>query len=178
MLLSHTEELTLYERYPENSFVMWLYGFRGVEGAEEDFIIEPPTWERVLTAFHGGRFFGRPGGLILDISGVFLIFLALTGPYLWLKRLMLLRMSRKALEEEALIEKTEKLLKVKGSARGFLKRAEQLHDISEHVLEHIKAAPEGPVARDVEEIEGHLKELDSRMHGLIARMERLEKEVT
>jgi uncharacterized iron-regulated membrane protein len=144
LFINHREGLALHESHTENPFVMWLYGFDGEGEGEEDFIEEPPTWERVLTAFHAGNFFGRSGILFLDLAGVFLIFLAVTGIY----------------------------------ARGFLQRAEKLHDISEHVLQHIKASPEGPVARDIDEIEGHLMELDSRMHALIKRIENLEKEVT
>jgi hypothetical protein len=179
IFLNHSEELSLYESYPTNSIVLWLYANKGLneEGMEEDFIEEPPTWERVLTAFHAGRFFGRPGNLFLDMAGVILILLAVTGPYIWIRRLVLLKTNRKLREEEALIEKTEKLLKVRSSARSFLKRAGQLHDISEHVLQHMKE-PEGPVARDIEEIERHLVDLDSRMHELIRKIEGLEKEVT
>lgn len=176
VLLNHTEELSLYDSYTENSLVLWLFGF-DEEGAREEFIEEPPTWERVLTGFHAGRFFGGEGAFFLDLAAVVLIFLALSGPYLWIKRHVLLRTNRKALEEEDLLEKTEKLLKVKESARSFLDRAGQLHDLSEHVLEHIKGAPEGPVARDVVEIEGHLKELDARMHRLISRIKKLEEDV-
>lgn len=175
VLLNHREALTLYERYPDNAFVMWLYG-EG-EGAGEEFIDEPPTWERVLTAFHAGRFLGMRGSVFLDITAVILLILILTGPYIWIKRWVLLRMTREELEEEALIEKTEKLLMVKDSARGFLKRAARLHDLSEHVLEHIKASPEGQIARDLKEIESHLIELDTRMHGLITNIEGLEKDV-
>jgi hypothetical protein len=178
LLINHREGLDLHESYTENPFVIWLYGFDGEGEGEEDFIEEPPTWERVLTAFHAGNFFGRSGILFLDIAGVFLIFLTVTGAYLWVKRLILLKTDKEVMEEEALIEKTEKLLKVRNSARGFLQRAGKLHNISEHVLEHIKASPEGPVARDIEEIEGHLVELDSRMHALIERIENLEKDVT
>jgi hypothetical protein len=180
VLLNHREELTLYDRYPENPLIMWLYGEGegGEERAGEEFIEEPPTWERVLTAFHAGRFLGMKGNLFVDIAAIILVILVLTGPYIWVRRLILLRMSKEIEDEEALIEKTEKLLMVKDSARGFLKRAGQLHDISEHVLEHIKASPEGTVARDIEEIERHLVELDTRMHGLIKRIEGLEEDVT
>jgi hypothetical protein len=180
VLLNHREELTLYDRYPENPLIMWLYseGEGGEERTGEEFIEEPPTWERVLTAFHAGRFLGMKGNLFVDIAAIILVILVLTGPYIWVRRLILLRMSKEIEDEEALIEKTEKLLMVKDSARGFLKRAGQLHDISEHVLEHIKASPEGTVARDIEEIERHLVELDTRMHGLIKRIEGLEEDVT
>ncbi len=176
VLLNHRDDLTLYERYPDNAFIMWVYGGGGA-GEADEFIEEPPTWERVLTAFHAGRFLGMQGSLFLDIAAIILLILILTGPYIWIKRLILLRMSKEAQDEEALIEKTEKLLMVKDIARGFLKRAARLHDLSEHVLEHIKASPEGQIARDLKEIENHLMELDTRMHGLITNIEGLEEDV-
>jgi len=41
--------------------------------------------ERVLLDLHSGRFFGTAGVIIVDISGVFLIILALSGCAIWLK---------------------------------------------------------------------------------------------
>ena len=41
--------------------------------------------ERVLLDIHSGRFFGTAGVIIVDISGVFLIILALSGCAIWLK---------------------------------------------------------------------------------------------
>ncbi len=41
--------------------------------------------ERVILDIHSGRFFGFLGVIIVDISGVFLIILALTGSAVWLK---------------------------------------------------------------------------------------------
>jgi hypothetical protein len=41
--------------------------------------------ERVLLDLHSGRFFGTAGIIIVDISGVFLIILALSGCAIWLK---------------------------------------------------------------------------------------------
>ncbi|MDQ6986331.1 MAG: PepSY domain-containing protein [Mariprofundaceae bacterium] len=42
--------------------------------------------ERVLLDMHSGRFFGRFGTLIFDIAALLLIFLALSGSWIWLKR--------------------------------------------------------------------------------------------
>ncbi len=41
--------------------------------------------ERVLLDIHSGRFFGRAGVIIVDISGIFLIILAFSGCTIWLK---------------------------------------------------------------------------------------------
>lgn len=44
------------------------------------------TWERFLLDFHSGRLFGIAGIIVVDISAVALIFLALSGSWLWLSR--------------------------------------------------------------------------------------------
>ena len=41
--------------------------------------------ERVILDIHSGRFFGTAGVMIVDISGVFLIILALSGCAIWIK---------------------------------------------------------------------------------------------
>jgi len=41
--------------------------------------------ERVLLDLHSGRFFGYIGVIIIDINGVFLILLSLSGCAIWLK---------------------------------------------------------------------------------------------
>ncbi len=173
LFLNHREELSLYDRYPANSIVLWLYG------NDDEYIEEPPTWERVLTAFHGGRFFGRTFNLFVDTAGVILISLALTGSYIWLRRSALLKKKdREIIEEEALIEKSEQLMKVRSVAKGLHAKAGKLHDISEHVMEHIKGAYGKALERNMGEIEGHLRELDSSMHALLTRIERMDKEAS
>lgn len=88
LLLNHREELSLYEKYPTNPVVLWLYGFQEKdEEADEDYIETPPTWEKVVTAFHGGRFFGKPINLLVDVIGVIILFQTITGLYIWLKKL-------------------------------------------------------------------------------------------
>ncbi len=86
LLLNHREELNLHERYPRNPAVLWLYGFQEEYKADADYIKPPPTWEKVATAFHGGRIFGKPVYLFLDLIGVLIIIQVITGPYIWLKR--------------------------------------------------------------------------------------------
>jgi hypothetical protein len=41
------------------------------------------TWERVLLDLHSGRLFGRPGVLWVDLVGVFLCGLAISGSAMW-----------------------------------------------------------------------------------------------
>jgi len=175
LLLEHREGLRLYERYPTSSIVHWLYGTDG-SAIGDEYSQEPPSWERVLTAFHGGKFFGKSIGLFMDLAGVIFLFLAATGLYLWIKRILLLRKDNRPLEDEILIQKAEQLIKIQTSTKGLIKRAGNIHDLSEHVMSHIRSAPDGEFSRDVGEIERHLNGLDGSMHKLIARLESLEND--
>ena len=84
MLINHSEDLELYAKYPESPLVLKLYGYDDSK-ASASYIEEPPSWERVLTAFHGGRFFGNGGNLILDLVGFICIMLAASGTWLMVK---------------------------------------------------------------------------------------------
>jgi hypothetical protein len=87
LLLNHRDKLSLHEKYPTNSLVLWLYGFQENGKAEENYVETPPTWERVITAFHGGRFFGKPVYLLVDVIGALILLQAITGLYIWLKKI-------------------------------------------------------------------------------------------
>lgn len=177
LLLNHREELSLDERYATNPVVVGLYdGFNGEDSREGGYLEEPPTWERVLTALHAGRILGRPFSLLIDLGGAVLLFLSFTGLYLWLKRTLVLRETNRAVEGEVLIQKAEQLMKIQQSTRELLGRAGKIHDLSEHVMTHIKDAPGGDSFRGVGEIERYLKGLDGSMHALIEKLERLEKD--
>lgn len=110
LLLEFREPLELHDVYPENSVVLWLYGtdyyndqyadHQGSEGSagqagiqgefanhlDEGYAIEPASYERVLTAFHAGKFRGKDTRFLLVISAFTLLALSLTGPFIWLKR--------------------------------------------------------------------------------------------
>ncbi len=103
LLLEYREPLQLHDVYPENSVVLWLYGseyqdleaIAGQAGLEEDeyggyqdegYRTEPASYERVLTAFHAGKFRGKDTRFLLVISAFILLALSLTGPFIWLKR--------------------------------------------------------------------------------------------
>ncbi len=108
LLLEFREPLQLHDVYPENSVVLWLYGndqindqllndqqgieaIAGQAGLEdeygsESYGTEPASYERVLTAFHAGKFRGKDTRFLLVISAFTLLALSLTGPFIWLKR--------------------------------------------------------------------------------------------
>jgi len=45
-------------------------------------------WERLLLDLHNGRFFGRLGSYVLDLVGLLLMVLAISGFFMWSKRAM------------------------------------------------------------------------------------------
>jgi len=61
---------------------------------------EPATYEKVLTAFHAGRFRGKDTRFLLVISAFTLLALSLTGPFLWVRRMLFKKPgeSRKTIE--------------------------------------------------------------------------------
>ena len=52
---------------------------------KSDFSSSVLPWERVMLDLHSGRIFGTFGVIIVDLSGVFLIILSLSGCAIWLK---------------------------------------------------------------------------------------------
>jgi hypothetical protein len=52
--------------------------------------------ERVLLDIHSGRFFGNAGVLIIDLSGILIILLAISGSTMWLRHLFKRRRHRSA----------------------------------------------------------------------------------
>lgn len=186
VLLNHREGLTLYDRTPSNGLLLWLYGHSGDVTSEEenegligDFDKAPPSLERVITAFHASRFFGRPVPLLLDILSLSLFLLVVTGSYIWIKRALLLKRSKKAMDEvdeEIFLQGMEGLLRVKEKAKVVLQRAEELHNLSEHLLAHTREDEEEKISeREMADIERDIKELDSRVHRLIKNIKGLEK---
>ena len=186
VLLSHREDLKLYDRTPSNGLLLWLYGYSGdvtsqeeIDGVSDDFIKAPPSLERVITAFHASRFFGRPVPLFLDTLSLSLFLLVVTGSYIWIKRALILKRSKKAMdevEEEIFLQGMEGLLRVKEKAKVVLQRAEELHNLSEHLLTHTRGDEEEKISeREMADIERDIKELDSRVHRLIKNIKGLEK---
>lgn len=186
VILNHREGLTLYDRTPSNGFFLWLYGYSEYVTSEEenegligDFDKGSPSLERIITAFHASRFFGRPMPLFLDILSISLFLLVVTGSYIWIKRALLLKRSKKAMdgvEEEIFLQGMEGLLMVKEKAKVVLQRAEELHNLSEHLLAHTREDKEEKISeREMADFERDIKELDSRVHRLIKNIKGLEK---
>lgn len=186
LLLNHREDLKLYDRTPSNGLLLWLYGYSGdvtpqeeIDGVSDGFIKPTPNLERVVTAFHASRFFGRPVPLFLDFLSLSLFLLVVTGSYIWIKRAIILKRSKKAMdevEEEIFLQGMEGLLRVKEKAKVVLQRAEELHNLSEHLLTHTREDEEEKISeREMADIARDLKELDSRVHRLIKNIKGLEK---
>lgn len=182
LLLEFREGLSLHEKYPENTVILWLYGGEGrglgndanVGELYLDYSEEPASYERILTAFHAGRFRGKDTRALLVFSAFTLLTLSLTGPYLWCRRFLFKgRNSGSVYVNEKLMESTLQLSMIRSAAKGLYSRANRLHDLSEHVMEHIKGSSGAGLEKDMGRIEGHMKELDAKMHSILERIERL-----
>ena len=175
VLLNHSEDLELYEHYPTNDLVLWLYGSGGQASVDsyEDWGGEPPSWEKVLTAFHGGKFFGLEGNIFLDLLAFIIFTITITGPYLWyLKRrssLLYLKTSKSSDEESELLD----LL-------ASLKTIQVLHTKTTTVRESLKTAMDKDKSMRSPEMVEELNKLDIKldkihfnMDGLIERIDKL-----
>lgn len=186
LLLEFREGLALHEIYPENAVVLWLYGSErqdggvnaapGPPGGYEEYSEEPASYERVLTAFHSGRLRGSKNGFLIVTTAFLLLIVTFTGLYLWIKRLLFNLKGRKGEVEdveEELMESAIQLTQIKSAARGLYTRAVKLHNLSEHVMEHVKDASGGGLEKEMGSIEGHMKDLDARMHSILEQIEKL-----
>jgi len=81
--------LISWDSYPKNNLVTWSNASAAPQTLSQNinhqFRSSILPIERVILDIHSGRFFGYFGVIIVDISGVFLIILALSGCVVWLK---------------------------------------------------------------------------------------------
>lgn len=167
-LLNHSEDFELYESYPESSLVLWLYGFGGEASIDstENWGNEPPSWEKVLTAFHGGKFFGLDGNIFLDFLVLIIFTITLTGPYLWyLKR----RSSLLNIQTGQTSEGEGELLDLLAS----LKSIQALHAKTTELRESLKTAMDKDKEMRSPEMIEELNKLDTKLTRIHSNMDSL-----
>lgn len=174
ILLSHRERFSLYEKPVQNTIVLWLYGepkvfYIGDEEIREDY---PPSWERALTYFHGGRFRGRTIILMTDILAISLIILSLTGAYLYIKKAQLRRgiPVPERLEDLDYLQILDRFNKLKGKSIEIKDRINELHKMVEHMFTHTEDKGITIKGEELLSIEGHIRELDIKTHEIIEKM--------
>lgn len=168
VMLNHSEDLELYESYPTNGLVLWLYGSGDKTSIDsrEDWGGGPPSWEKVLTAFHGGKFFGLDGNIFLDFLAVIIFTITLTGPYLWyLKRrnsLLYLQTGKSIGEEGELLD----LL-------ASIKDIQALHAKTTALRESLKSALDKDKEKRSPEMIEELDKLDIKLVKIHSNLDRL-----
>ena len=125
-LLTHEEQFGLSDRATTNAFLLWMFGHgKSLEGKgslevsaldtldaeklDEAWMLETevdypeselPSLGRVVTAFHGGQFWGKSVPILLDLLSAGLMILVISGPLMWIlgkKRMSVARAPRKEL---------------------------------------------------------------------------------
>ncbi len=171
VLLNHSEDLELYEVYPESPLVLWLYGGGGGDPIDssissDDWGGEPPSWEKVLTAFHGGKFFGLESNIFLDFLAIIVLTIALTGPYLWYLKarsnLLNLQTGQSSEEEGELLD----LL-------ASLKTIQALHAKTTTFRESLKSAMEKDKETKSPEMLDQLSKLDTKLFNIHSNLDGL-----
>lgn len=171
----HRDGLSLYEKPVQNSIFLWLYGEPKTFEIDGEKIVEdyPPSWGKVLSSFHDGRFRGRSFILIVDILVISLIILSLTGPYLYLKRLQFKKRVipvSERLEDLDYLQILDRFGKLKGKSVEIKNRLDELHKIVEHIFSHTRDKDIAMKKDELIFIEDHIKELDNKTHEIMEKI--------
>lgn len=174
-LILHRDGLSLYEKPVQNSIFLWLYGEPKTFEIDGEKIVEdyPPSWGKVLSSFHDGRFRGRSFILIVDILVISLIILSLTGPYLYLKRLQFKKRVipvSERLEDLDYLQILDRFGKLKGKSVEIKNRLDELHKIVEHIFSHTRDKDIAMKKDELIFIEEHIKELDNKTHEIMEKI--------
>ena len=176
-LILHRDGLSLYEKPVQNSIFLWLYGEPKTFEIDGEKITEeyPPSWGKVLSSFHDGRFRGRSFILIADILTISLIILSLTGLYLYLKRRQFKKRGipvSERLEDLDYLQILDRFGKLKGKSIEIKDRINELHNMVEHIFSHTKDKEITLKAKELLSVEEHIRELDSKTHEIMERLKR------
>lgn len=126
---------------------------------------------KVITEIHNGRFFGSYFILLVDIATFGLVFLTISGILIayypsWLKK-------RKIQENES-----DKVIQFQETADELASESKQIHDMIEHITEHIEKCSliyMDQEKKEIGEVSRHLTTLDKKMHSMMERLKDLEK---
>jgi len=131
---------------------------------------------KIITEIHNGRFFGSYFILLVDIATLGLIFLTFSGALIayyrsWVKK-------RKALGVREVKEvKSYEALDRQETADELALETEEIHDMIEHITEHIEKCRlvyMDQEKKEISEVSRHLTTLDKKMHSMMQRLKELE----
>ncbi|MGV7221308.1 MAG: VPS10 domain-containing protein [Nitrospinales bacterium] len=128
---------------------------------------------KLMTEIHTGRFFGSYFYLLVDIATVGLIFLIFSGVRIARYRSNLAKIKKDKEELEV-----EKILNIQKTADDLSSESQEIHDMLEHITEHLekcKTIYMKKEKKEIEQINEHVVIIDKKMHGLMQRIEEFEK---
>jgi hypothetical protein len=123
---------------------------------------------KVITEIHNGRFFGSYFILLVDIATLGLIFLTLSGVLIAYYQSRVKK--RKTKDPDEVLQRQE-------TADELAVKSEEIHDMIEHITEHIKKCRliyinQGK--KEISEVSRHLTTLDKKMYSMMERLKKLE----
>ena len=128
---------------------------------------------KLMTEIHTGRFFGSYFYLLVDLATLGLIFLIISGA-----RIALYRTNLAKIKNEKEDVEVEKILDIQKTADDLSNESQEIHDMIEHITEHLgkcKTVYMKKEKKEIEKINGHVVIIDKKMHSLMERIEEFEK---
>jgi photosystem II stability/assembly factor-like uncharacterized protein len=128
---------------------------------------------KLMTEVHTGRFFGSYFYLVVDIATLGLIFLIFSGARIarYRSKLAKTKKDKEEIEEE-------KILIIQETADDLSNESQEIHDMIEHITEHLgkcKTVYMKKEKKEIEKINEHVVIIDKKMHHLMERIEEFEK---
>jgi len=125
---------------------------------------------KIITEIHNGRFFGSYFILLVDIATLGLIFLTLSG-------FLIAYYQSRAKQKKTLQSEPDEVLQRQETADELAVESEEIHDMIEHITEHIEKCRlvyMDQEKKEISEVSRHLTTLDKKMHSMMERLKELE----
>ncbi len=127
---------------------------------------------KLMTEIHTGRFFGSYFYLLVDLATLGLIFLIVSGAWIALYRS---RLAKSKMEKEEIA--VDKILDIQETADVLSRDSQQIHDMIEHITEHLgkcKTIYLKKEKKEIEKINEHVVAIDQKMHHLMEHIKEFE----
>lgn len=128
---------------------------------------------KLVTEIHTGRFFGSYFYMLVDLATLGIVFLTISGILIAYFRASVKK--RKKLVEDLA---TDRVIKLTETTDELSSESQEIHDMIEHITEHIEKCRlvyMDQEKKEIEEIGRHLNTLDKKMHKLMVNLGELEK---
>ena len=128
---------------------------------------------KLITEIHTGRFFGSYFYMLVDLATLGLVFLAISGILIAYYRGKI--KNRKIIVGDLAIDRAIKLTE---TTDELSIESQEIHDMIEHITEHIEKCQlvyMDQEKKEIEEISRHLNTLDKKMHRLMENLGGIEK---